>query len=504
MLMSTTTTLLAILDGWGMRDDRSHNAIALSKTPTYQRLLKQYPWTILQASEGFVGLPKGQMGNSEVGHLNIGAGRLVKQLLPRINDAVLQDDILIALPNLKLLIHELSSNKRRLHLIGLLSTGGIHSHQTHIERLYDVFVENGVEVVFHAFLDGRDTPPSSALEIITSFCSNGKRKIHTLGGRYFGMDRDKRWDRVHKAYDAIMHAKGASYADPLSYVQGCYDRALTDEFIPPAVSMEYEGLTDEDAIFMVNFRADRARQLLHAMLDPNFREFDRTASVRISKALGMVSYSEVLDQWMDVCFTPAELKNTLGEYVAQHGLKQLRVAETEKYAHVTFFLSGGREEPFKGEDRVLIPSPKVATYDLQPSMSADAVTEAVLEGIGKYDLIVVNYANPDMVGHTGVLQASIDAVETIDQQLSVLEKAILNIGGTMVITADHGNIETLWDAEANQPHTAHTMNPVPLIVVQRDVNYKLKQGALCDVAPTLLRIMKQEQPVEMTGKCLIE
>lgn len=502
--MSTTTTLLAILDGWGMRDDRAHNAIALSKTPTYKRMLQQYPWTILQASEGFVGLPEGQMGNSEVGHLNIGAGRLVKQLLPRINEILLSGDFLKSLPPLQQLIDELQSKKRRLHLMGLLSPGGIHSHQTHIERLYDVLVANGVDVIMHAFLDGRDTPPSSALEFITSFCINGRRKIHTLSGRYFGMDRDKRWDRGHKAYDAIMHAKGALYTDPLCYVQECYDRAQTDEFIPPAVSVEYDGFNDEDAIFMVNFRADRARQLLHAILDPEFNEFTRGSSVRISKALGMVSYSEVLDQWMDVCFAPDELNNTLGDYVAQQGLKQLRVAETEKYAHVTFFLNGGREEPFEGEDRVMIPSPRVATYDLQPSMSADAVTKAVLNGIGKYDLIVVNYANPDMVGHTGVLDASINAVETIDQELSVLEKAILNNGGAMLITADHGNIETLWDPETNQPHTAHTMNPVPLIVVQRDTNYKLKQGALCDVAPTLLRIMKQEQPVEMTGKCLIE
>lgn len=502
--MSTTTTVLAILDGWGIRDDRSHNAIALSKTPTYERMLQQYPWTTLQASERFVGLPEGQMGNSEVGHLNIGAGRLVQQLLPRINDALSQEDTLAALPQLRQLIQDLISKKRRLHLMGLLSPGGIHSHQTHIERLYDVFTASGLEVIMHAFLDGRDTPPSSALEFITSFCRNGQRSVHTLGGRYFGMDRDQRWERVQPAYDAIVHGKGNAYIDPVTYVEEFNAQGITDEFIPPAVSQGYQGFHDEDAIFMVNFRADRARQLLHALLDPNFSAFERGTQPCISKAIGMVSYSEALDQWMEVCFLPEALKNTLGEYVAQQGLTQLRVAETEKYAHVTFFLNGGREEPFNGENRILIPSPKVATYDLQPSMSAEYVTEAVLKGIGTYDLIVVNYANPDMVGHTGVLEASIDAVETIDKQLNILENAVLKNGGAMVITADHGNIETLWDTDADQPHTAHTMNPVPLIIVQQDANYKLKQGALCDVAPTLLRIMKQQQPVEMTGKCLIE
>lgn len=502
--MSTKTTVLAILDGWGIRDDRAYNAIALSKTPIYERMLMQYPWTVLQASGRFVGLPDGQMGNSEVGHLNIGAGRLVKQLLPRINDALSSGDFFKSIPPLQQLSQHLLSQKRKVHLIGLLSPGGIHSHQSHIERLYDAFVEKGVEVVMHAFLDGRDTPPSSAVEFMTSFCNQRQRHVHTLGGRYFGMDRDKRWDRVHSAYDAIVHAKGDKFTDPVRYVHDCYAQGITDEFIPPAVSAEYQGFNEDEAVFMVNFRSDRARQLLQALLDPEFKEFDRGAHIRISDALGLVSYSEQLDQWMKACFLPEELNNTLGEFVSRQGLKQLRVAETEKYAHVTFFLNGGREEPFNREDRFLIPSPKVATYDLQPSMSAEAVTDAVIKGIGEYDLIVVNYANPDMVGHTGILDASINAVETIDQQLGKLEMAILNHGGVMVITADHGNIETLWDDDANQPHTAHTMNPVPLIIVQSNVNYKLNQGALCDVAPTLLRIMKQEQPVEMTGKCLIE
>lgn len=502
--MPKTTTLLVILDGWGISNEQSNNAIALSKPPTYERMLQQYPWAILQASEGFVGLPDGQMGNSEVGHLNIGAGRLVKQQLPRINDALSTDDFLQLLPELQLLNKALQYNKRSLHLMGLLSPGGIHSHQRHIEILYDTFIRNGVDVVMHAFLDGRDTSPSSAVEFITSFCSNGKRKIHTLGGRYFGMDRDKRWDRVQKAYDAIIHGKGDSYTNPVEYVQDCYQQGITDEFIPSAVSAEYKGFNNEDALFVVNFRADRVRQILRAILDHDFKEFDRGGQINVSRAIGMVSFSETLDQWMDVCFPSEELRNTLGEYVSEKGLQQLRVAETEKYAHVTFFLNGGREEPFKGEDRILIPSPKVATYDLQPSMSAESVTQAVLKGIGEYDLIVVNYANPDMVGHTGVLDASIHAVETIDQQLHRLEVAILNNGGAMLITADHGNIETLWDADTVQPHTAHTMNPVPLIVVQQEANFKLNHGALCDIAPTLLHIMKQEQPVEMTGKCLIE
>jgi 2,3-bisphosphoglycerate-independent phosphoglycerate mutase len=365
-------------------------------------------------------------------------------------------------------------------------------------------VSNGIEVIVHAFTDGRDTPPSSAIDFIQQFCQQDKRTIHTLGGRYYGMDRDKRWDRIQKAYDAIVHGNGISFSDPVKYIQESYTKGVTDEFIVPAVQSGYEGFKDGDAVFMVNFRSDRARQLLTAILDVDFKEFDRGQPGELSHAIGMVSYSETLDRWMNVCFAPETLVNTLGEYVASRGLRQLRVAETEKYAHVTFFLNGGREVAFEGEDRILIPSPKVATYDLEPMMAAEKVTEAVLSGVGKYDLIVVNYANPDMVGHTGVVEASVKAVETIDVQLGRLESAILQNGGAMVITADHGNIETLWDDKSGQPHTAHTMNPVPFIIVQNNATFNLNAGALCDIAPTVLRIMKQEKPAEMTGKCLIE
>jgi 2,3-bisphosphoglycerate-independent phosphoglycerate mutase len=501
----TSTTVLVILDGWGLSGTHEHNGIALGKTPNYDRILSVYPWTELHASEGFVGLPDGQMGNSEVGHLNIGAGRLVNQLLPRINTALSQPNFMLNIPPLQLVKTTLSQTHKRLHLCVLLSDGGIHSHQAHAEAIYDVMSSAGINVIVHAFTDGRDTPPSSTVKFVERFCHNGKRKIHTLGGRYYGMDRDKRWDRIEQAYAAIIHGNGPKFEDPLTYIHDSYQHGITDEFIIPAVNNQYKGFEPEDALMMVNFRADRARQLLTAILDPNFNEFKRPFPPSLSAAVGMVSYSDTLDQWMQVCFPPENLINTLGEYVSKKGLRQLRVAETEKYAHVTFFLNGGREEAFPGEDRILIPSPKVSTYDLQPSMSASQITEAVLKGIGQYDLIVVNYANPDMVGHTGILDASIQAVETIDLALGQLETAILDNNGTMLITADHGNIETLWDNKTGQPHTAHTMNPVPFIVVQEKTSIKLKEtGALCDVAPTVLRIMKQEQPAEMSGTCLIE
>lgn len=498
------STLLVILDGWGLSNEIAHNGIALSKTPVYDRFLNTYPWTTLQASEGFVGLPKGQMGNSEVGHLNIGAGRLVKQLLPRISETFDTPSRINNIPVLQDVKRVLHTNKQRLHMVCLLSDGGIHSHQSHLEAMYDAMTNDGIEVIVHAFTDGRDTPPSSAAGFIQKFCDQGKRGIHTLSGRYYGMDRDKRWDRVQLAYNAIALGKGQSFLDPVDYIESSYDDGITDEFIVPAVKEGYQGIHDGDAIIMVNFRADRARQLLTAILDPGFKEFDRGNLPRLSKAIGMVSYSDALDQWMEACFKPEALVNTLGEYVAAKGLRQLRVAETEKYAHVTFFLNGGREAPFEGEDRKLIPSPKVATYDVQPTMSAEQVTEAVVAGIGTYDLIVVNYANPDMVGHTGILDASIVAVETIDAQLERLEAAILQNKGTMVITADHGNIETLWDEISGQPHTAHTMNPVPFIIVQENAAFNLSEGALCDVAPTVLRLMQHEQPTEMTGKCLYD
>lgn len=500
-----STTVLVILDGWGLSNTSEYNGIALGKTPNYDRILSEYPWTKLQASEEFVGLPSGQMGNSEVGHLNIGAGRLVDQLLPRINKALSQPDFISNIPALQLIKSTLHNNKKRLHLCFLLSDGGIHSHQTHAEAIYDAMSSIGIEVIVHAFTDGRDTPPSSAKEFIELFCQNGKRTIHTLGGRYYGMDRDKRWERVEQAYAAIVNAKGPTFDDPLTYIQNSYQAGITDEFIIPSIHADYKGIQEGDALMMVNFRADRARQLLTAILDPNFNEFSRSNIPMLSIAVGMVSYSDTLDQWMQTCFPPEALVNTLGEYVSKKGLRQLRVAETEKYAHVTFFLNGGREEPFTGEDRILIPSPKVSTYDLQPTMSALQITEAVVNGIGKYDLIVVNYANPDMVGHTGVIEASIKAVETIDSELEKLEMAILENNGTMIITADHGNIEILWDDATGQPHTAHTMNLVPFIIVQKNLKIELKKtGSLCDVAPTILRIMNQEQPAEMSGKCLIE
>lgn len=499
------TTLLAILDGWGVSDIAENNAIALANAPNYKRFLNTYSNTLLNASGVHVGLPDNQMGNSEVGHLNIGAGRVVKQILPRINEVVASGDILGQVEELSKLVSLLKLSGQTLHLFGLLSPGGIHSHQSHIEAIYDAAVSAGVSVKMHAFTDGRDTPPKSALSFLDSFLNNGARTIDSVGGRFFAMDRDNRWERVEHAFKAICYADAPKYSSVMEYVKAAYDAGETDEFITPAVSREYAGIKDGDAILVLNFRADRVREILTAILDTEFNKFKRLGALNISKALGMVAYSQKLNEHMGACFKPLYLPNTLGEYVSAQGLTQLRVAETEKYAHVTFFLNGGREDSFEGEERALVPSPNVKTYDLQPEMSANAVTEAVLDNIGKYDLIVVNYANPDMVGHTGNLSASIKSVEVIDSILGQLEDAVLSVNGTLCITADHGNIEKMWDDDSDQEHTAHTNNLVPFIVVSEKLNDMVLSGdgALCDVAPTVLALMQQGKPEEMTGRCLI-
>lgn len=500
------TTLLVILDGWGISEASEHNAIALANTPNYQNLLNTYPHTKLNASGRYVGLPENQMGNSEVGHLNIGAGRVVQQILPRINECISKGNIIKNIPALNELISQLKLSGKTLHLFGLVSPGGIHSHQTHIENIYDACISEGIKVAMHAFTDGRDTPPKSAAGFLNLFLNEGSRSIESISGRFYSMDRDNRWERVQHAFNAIAYAEAQTYTSALDYIETAYTKGETDEFITPAVKTGYSGIKDGDAVLMLNFRADRVREILTAILDPSFKEFNRREMLNISKALGVVSYSKKLDEYMGECFSPLDLPNTLGQYAAVKGLKQLRVAETEKYAHVTFFFNGGREEPFAGEDRVLVPSPNVVTYNLKPQMSAESVTEAVLNNIGKYNLIVVNYANPDMVGHTGDLEASIKSVECIDGILSRLESAVLNKGANLCITADHGNIEKMWDEFADQPHTAHTSNLVPFIIVSEQ--YKnatlIDEGALCDIAPTLLHIMQEDSPIEMTGICLIK
>ena len=506
--------ILCILDGWGESDVREHNAIAQAHTPNYDRLKATYPFGLLDASQKAVGLPAGQMGNSEVGHMNIGAGRVVMQDLPRI-DAAIADGSLAENAALKNYIAALKKSGGRCHLLGLLSDGGVHSHLNHLVALANIVADAGVPVSVHAFLDGRDTPPKSALGYIAKFREGirgreDKITFATVTGRYFAMDRDKRWERVSKACYAMMDADASYAATPEEAVTLGYElRNQTDEFIEPQIIGESVCMKDGDGILMANFRADRARQLLHALLDPAFDRFARSKTVKFAATLGLVEYSDALNPFIPAMFPPQILRNNLGELAAAHSLKQLRIAETEKYAHVTFFFNGGREEPYMGEDRILVPSPKVATYDLQPEMSASEVTDKLVGAIesGKYNLIVVNYANTDMVGHSGNIDAAKKAVEAVDTALGRLVAAIDKTAGAMLVTADHGNAECLHDDDSGQAHTAHTLNLVPCIIVGQDyVNTKkqLGHGVLADIAPTICAMLGLTPPPEMTGRNLLD
>jgi len=502
--------VLCVLDGWGERQERDHNAIALADMPNWTRLVAGVPRARLDASAEEVGLPAGQMGNSEVGHMNIGAGRIVMQDLPRI-DAAVKSGTLKNNPALRDFINALKKARGTCHLMGLASPGGVHSHQDHLAALAKIVAAAGVPVAVHAFLDGRDTPPKSGKGYVNKLLADLKSaegvRVATVGGRYYAMDRDKRWPRVEKAWRALVLAEGKKHPDAVAAIRGSYDHGVNDEFMVPAVIGDYAGMADGDGVLMANFRADRARQILTALADPAFREFSRRKVPRLAARLGMVEYSEALDKFFPALFPSGELTNVLGQLVAEAGLKQLRIAETEKYAHVTFFLNGGREEVFPGEERILVPSPKVATYDLQPEMSAEEVTDklvAAIEG-GRFDLIVVNYANGDMVGHTGILSAAIKAAECIDRCLGRLEKAVTAAGGVLIVTSDHGNCERMLDEAGDQPHTAHTMNLVPVLMVNAPAWVKgLRDGRLSDVTPTVLALMGLEQPTEMTGRSLIE
>ena len=505
----TRTTLLCILDGWGWRENHAEdNAIAAATTPNYSRLLKECPHALLQTSGSAVGLPKGQMGNSEVGHMNIGAGRVVAQDLPRI-DVAIEDGSLARRPALLALIDRAKTGKSAVHLMGLMSPGGVHSHQDHMVALVKILAGAGVPVFVHAFLDGRDTPPRSAKGFLQKFLSDidgipGVR-LATLSGRYYAMDRDKRWDRVGKAYAAMVDATGRRYGDFFAALDDSYDAGVGDEFVVPCVLGDYAGMEDGDVMLFANFRADRAREISTALLDPGFEGFGRDRLVRFSAAAGLTEYSQALIPFMQAVFPPEDVRDTLGEVIAHRGMKQLRIAETEKYAHVTFFLNGGREEQFAGEDRILVPSPKVATYDRKPEMSAYEVTDKLEAAIlsGKYDLIVCNYANPDMVGHTGVMSAAVKAVDTIDACLGRLMAALEKAGGVMLLTADHGNIEMMTDPETHEPYTAHTTLDVPVIAFGAPGGARLENGRLADVAPTVLALMGIEKPALMTGHSLL-
>ena len=498
--------LLCVLDGWGESEERDDNAIALAQTPTWDRLTRTCPHGRLEASEDHVGLPSGQMGNSEVGHMNLGAGRVVIQDLPRI-DRALADKSLGVMPAFQNFVETLRGSGGTAHLVGLLSPGGVHSHQMHMAGLANLLADAGIPCIVHALLDGRDTPPSSAKGYAETFLHDTPNtRIGTVIGRYYAMDRDKRWDRVEKAYRALVAGEGKHAPNAVDAISSSYAAEITDEFLAPTVIGDYAGMNDGDGLLMANFRADRSREILEALVDAAFDGFARDKTVRFSAALGMVEYSSHLNKFLTTLFPSQPLNNVLGAVVAESGRKQLRIAETEKYAHVTFFFNGGEEEAFPGEDRILVPSPKVTTYDLQPEMSAAEVTDELVAAIAAktYDFILVNFANTDMVGHTGDLRAAIKAVETVDDCLGRLETAIGDAGGVMLITADHGNAEQMSDPTTAQAHTAHTKNPVPLVMVGDGERITaLHDGKLADIAPTVLELLGLKQPVEMTGRSLI-
>ncbi len=498
-------TMLMILDGWGWREEREANAVLLANTPNFDRFYAAHPHAFLKTCGPDVGLPKGQMGNSEVGHLNIGAGRVVMQELPRIDEAVETGD-LAARIEASGLVARLKETGGTAHVLGLISPGGVHAHQAHAAAVVRILAEAGVPVAVHAFTDGRDTPPQSGAQALTTLeaaLPQGAR-IATVVGRYFAMDRDKRWDRVARAYEAIAAGTGKAEPDAAAAIAAAYAAGTTDEFVEPAVIGGYQGMADGDGLICINFRGDRAREILSALLLPDFDGFARSRVPAIASAVGMVSYGGVLDKVMTTLFPPQELTDGLAETVSKAGLTQIHMAETEKYPHVTYFLNGGREVPFEGEDRIMVPSPKVATYDLQPEMSAPELTDKLIAAIEseKYALIVVNFANPDMVGHTGSLEAAIKAVETVDGSLGRVIAAISKLGGALIVTADHGNCETMVDPVTGGPHTSHTLNDVPVILMAPGVT-AIRNGRLADLAPTLLALLGLDQPAAMTGTSLI-
>jgi 2,3-bisphosphoglycerate-independent phosphoglycerate mutase len=499
--------MLVILDGFGWREDAADNAVRQAKTPNFDRLWNAGPRGFLHTSGEAVGLPQGQMGNSEVGHLNIGAGRVVMQDLPRISSGVAKGEIERA-PALVDLIKKLKQSGGTCHLVGLVSPGGVHSHQDHAAALAKILTEAGVPTLMHAITDGRDTPPQSAAEYVDRLLAALPKSvpIATVCGRYYAMDRDKRWERVVKAYNAIVEADGPRFADAQTAIADAYANKKFDEFILPAVVGDYRGMQHADGLLCFNFRADRVREILGAILDADFSGFARKRTVRFAAAVGLTQYSDELDKLMPAIFPSQTLKNILGEVVSQAGRTQLRMAETEKYPHVTYFLNGGREEPYRGEDRIMVPSPKVATYDLQPEMSAPELTDKAVEAInsGKYDLIILNYANPDMVGHTGNLSAAITAVETVDAGLGRIAEAIQKADGALLVTADHGNCEMMRDPQTGGPHTAHTTNPVPVVLLGARNRALMAGGRLADIAPTLLELMGLPKPQEMAGVSLLE
>jgi 2,3-bisphosphoglycerate-independent phosphoglycerate mutase len=496
--------VLCILDGWGLRAEREGNAPLLAHTPNFDRIM-QGPHAQLLTHGPDAGLPSGQMGNSEVGHTNIGAGRVVAMDLGQI-DLSIEDGSFANQDAIAKFIATMKASGGTAHLMGVMSDGGVHGHIAHIVAAARALDDAGVPTVLHAITDGRDVAPSSALEFLSVLRAELPESVDivTVIGRYFAMDRDNRWERVQTAYDAIVLGKGDAAPDPQEAIEQAYDADKTDEFVPATVIGNYAGFAKGDGLFCLNFRSDRAREILAAIADPAFDGFDRTLPDLAAK-LGMVEYSDRHTAWFETVFPKRVIPNTLGEWVAKHGKRQFRLAETEKYPHVTFFLNGGIEVPAEGEDRFMPKSPKVATYDLQPEMSSSEVTTAFVDAIKDgYDMIVTNFANPDMVGHTGDIDAAVAACEAVDRGLGQVIDALEAAGGAMIVTADHGNCETMIDPETGGPHTAHTLNPVPVALVGGPTGVTLRDGRLADLAPTILDLMELELPAEMTGRSLIQ
>ena len=508
--MNRKPVMLMILDGFGINPNEKGNAVAIANTPNIDKLKKTWPTTIIHTSGLDVGLPEGQMGNSEVGHTNIGAGRIVYQDLTRITKSI-QDGDFFSIKEFSDAIDNCKKNNSNLHIMGLLSDGGVHSHIRHLVALLEFAKRKDFENVYvHCFMDGRDTPPTSGEGYIAKLeekmKEKGVGKIATIEGRFYAMDRDKRWNRVKEAYDAMVNGVGEEATSAVGAIEASYQKEVFDEFVKPTVIHSGDSpvatIKDNDSVIFFNFRPDRAREITRTLVDEDFNEFE-TKKMNLFFVC-FTQYDETMPN-VKIAFEPEILVNTFGEYISKKGLKQLRIAETEKYAHVTFFFNGGEEKEYEGEDRILVPSPKVETYDLKPEMSALEVTDKVVEAInsGKYDSIILNYANPDMVGHTGSLEAAVKAVETIDGCVGKVVEAIEKQNGVLIITADHGNAEQMIDYKTGEPQTAHTTNPVPLILVGLE-GVKLKEGKLADLAPTMLDIMGLEKPQEMTGESLIE
>jgi len=505
----TKPVVLCILDGWGIGDGGEYDAIASASTPCFDAMMANCPNTTLTTFGNAVGLPEGQMGNSEVGHMNIGAGRVVMQYLPRIDKAFADGEV-INNKDLQTLIQTTKETGKACHIIGLVSDGGVHAHINHVLGLADITSAAGIKTHIHALTDGRDCPPESGKAFIEQLqnhiSDNENVNLATITGRYYAMDRDNRWERVERAYNAIINGEGEAVDDAANFMQASYDKDITDEFIEPAILNDYTGFEDGDTLIFANFRSDRAREILNAILFEDFAGFTRKNGKRdVAHAISMVEYSDELNEIMSVLFPPIKHENILGAVLADHGLKQMRMAETEKYPHVTFFFNAGREVPFDNEDRILVDSPKVATYDLQPEMSAPELSEKLLNVVGanEHDVIIVNFANTDMVGHTGSIEAARAAAESVDSTLCKLQDAVLAHNGVLIVTADHGNADQMFDPETNGPHTAHTLNPVPFIIAGAGGIALKEGGKLADIAPTMLHFLGIEQPAEMDGAVLV-